>query len=142
VETWFLVSAAGKAVGGVACKRGYLYPRRAMRSVEWSGTVVPCSIGGQCARWCGVETLFFASAVDNALGGLAWKRGTFNPRRAMRSVECRGNPFPCNRGGQYDRCSGVETWFLVSPEGNAFGGVAWKSVSFIRGRHSFGGVLW
>jgi len=82
VETWFLVSAEGNAFGGVAWKRGSLYPRRAMSSVEWRGNVVRCIRGGQCLRWSGVETWFVVSAEGNEFGGVAWKRGSLYPRSA------------------------------------------------------------
>ena len=44
----------------------------------------------------------------------------------MRSAEWRGIVVPCILGGQCVRWSGVKTCFLVSVEGNALGGVAWK----------------
>jgi len=84
-----------------------------MRSVDWRGNVLPCINGGQIARWSGMETWFLASAEGNALGGVAWSRVSLYPRKAMLSVDCRGNVLPCISGGQFARYSGVETWFLV-----------------------------
>ena len=52
---------------------------------------MPCIRGGQ---WNGVETWFVVSAEGN---GMAWKRGSLYPRRAMRSVEWRGNVVPAFR---------------------------------------------
>ena len=69
---------------------------------------MPCIRGGQ---WNGVETWFVVSAEGN---GMAWKRDSLYPWRAMRSVEWRGNVVPCIRGGQCVQWSGVETWFLPS----------------------------
>jgi len=71
-----------------------------VRSVEWRENVVPCIRGGECLRWSGVETWFVVSAEGNEFGGVAWKRGSLNPRRGMPSVEWRGNVVRCIRGGQ------------------------------------------
>jgi len=105
-----------------------------MRSVEWRGNVVHCIRGGQYFQWNGVETWFVLSAEGNALGGMAWKRGSFYPRRAM---------VRCIRAGQCGRWNGVKMWFVVSAEGNAFTGVAWKrnllyprSVAFAGHKHT------
>ena len=80
-----------------------LYPRRAMRSVEWRGNVVRCIRGRQCVRWNGVETWFLASVGRclrraHAYSQMAQKRNALYLRRAMRSVEWRGNVVPCIRG--------------------------------------------
>jgi len=74
----------------------------------------------------GVETCSLLSAEGNAFGGLAGKRVSLYPRRAIHSVEWRGNVFPCIRGGQCSRWRSVETCFLVYAEGNVLCGVAWK----------------
>ena len=142
MESWFLFYAVGNALGG------------------WCGNVIPSIRGGQFARWSGVETCFLVTAKGNAHSGVEWKRVSLYPRRAMRSVEWRGNVLPCIRGGHCARWSGVETWFSVTAEGNAQGGVAWKLGSFIRGGqcsrwrdvencfllstegNAFGGVAW
>jgi len=154
VETCSFLSAEGNAFGGVAWKRVSLYPRRAIRSVEWRRNVFPCIRGGQCARCRSVETCFLVSAEGNVLGGVAWKRGPLYPRRAMRSgvawkrgtlypqrsklsVEWRGNMVPCSHGAHCARWGGVETWYFVSREGNALGGVAWKRGSFYPRRAMF-----
>jgi hypothetical protein len=76
-------------------KRNALYPRRAMRSVEWRGTVVPCIRGGQCGQWSRVETWFVVSAEGN---GMAWKRGSLYPRsgafrRQMREMRWHVVPY-------------------------------------------------
>jgi len=73
---WLLVSVMGNA------------------SVDWCGNVDPCKRGRQCARLSGVDTCFLVSAEDNALCGVAWKRGYLYPLKAMRSVEWRGNVVP------------------------------------------------
>jgi hypothetical protein len=97
-----------------------------MRSVEWRRNVVRCTRGGQCVRWSDVETWSVVSAEGNAFGGMAWKRGSLYLQRAMRSVEWCGNVVRCIRGGKWVRWSDAETWFVVSAEGKAFGGMAWK----------------
>ena len=140
--TWFLVSEEGNDLRAVTWKRVCLIPRRAMRTVEWRGNVLSCIRGRQCVRWSVVVTWFLEIAEDNVLVGVAWrrvslyprktmrtvvacKRGSFHTRKAIRSVVWRGNVFPCTRGRQCVQRNGVETWFLVSAQGNAFGGVAW-----------------
>jgi len=129
VEIWFFVTGEVNAHGRVEWKRVFLHPRKAMRSVECSGNVVPGIRGGQSARWSGVENCFLLSAEDNAfgrvackrgsfitegnaIGGVVWKRISLYSQKAMRSVVWRGNVFPCIRGGQCARCCSVETWFL------------------------------
>jgi len=97
-----------------------------MRSVEWRRNIVPCMRERQCAPWSGVETCLFLSAECNALRGVTWKRGSLHPRRVMSSVEWRVTEFPCIRGELGAWWRGVETWFLVSTEGNALGEVAWN----------------
>jgi len=81
METWFLVSAEGNALG----------------IVVWN--VSPFTRGGQCIRWNGMETWFFVPAEGNPLGVVAWKCDSLYPRRAMLSVEGSGKVFPCIRGG-------------------------------------------
>jgi len=49
---------------------------------------------------------------------------------AMRSVVWRENLFPYIRGGHCAGWSGMETFILLSSEGNAFDGVAWNRGSF------------
>ena len=150
METWFLLCAESNALGAVAWKRGSFYTQRQMLSVEKRGNVpfyprrARFSVrGGQDDRLNGVESWFLFSADGNALGGwhgnvflisaegnlfggVAWKRVSLYPRRVIRSVEWRGNVFPCIRGGQCAPWICVETWFLVSAKGNALGIVVWK----------------
>ena len=123
VETWFIVSAEGNAFGGMMWKRGSLHPRSVafaghMHTVRWRRNVIPCIRGGQCVRWNGVETRFFASAERclrraHARSQMAQKRNALYPRRAMRSVEWRGNVVPCIRGalppdGKCEKYDGAE----------------------------------
>jgi len=84
-------------------KRNALYPRTAMRSVEWRGNVVHCIRGRQCVRWNGVETWFLVSVERcirraHAYSQMAQKRNGLYPRSAMLSVEWRGNVIPFIRG--------------------------------------------
>ena len=83
-----------------------------MRSLVWCGNVFPCTSGRQCARWCGLETYFLVSAEGNALGVVAWKRGSFSTRRAIRPFEWRRIVVPFLCGGQCAR------------------GLVWKRVPF------------
>jgi len=71
-----------------------------------------------------VETWCLISAEGNALGIVVWK------------------VFPCTRGEQCARSSGVETWFLVSTKGNALGEVAWKRGSLYPRRAMRTVVAW
>jgi len=99
----FRCTEEGNAFGAMAWNRGSLYPGREMRSGVWRGYVDPCNRGGQCARRCGVETYFLGSAKGNAQGVVAWKRGSFCKRRAIRSVKWRGIVVPFLSGGQCAR---------------------------------------
>ena len=114
VERWFLLFAEGNALSEFAWKRVSLYPRWTKLSVDWHGNVVPCIRGGQCSPWIGVKTCFPVSVKGNALGVLAWKLGSLYPRRAMRSVEWRGNVVPCIRGGHCSWNCGVESVSLYA----------------------------
>jgi len=100
VETCFLVPSEGNEFGEMAWIRGSLYPLRAMRSVVWRGNVFPFLRGAQYDRLNGMESWFLFYAEGNALGGVVWKRVPFYPRRAIRSVEWRGNVFQCTLGRQ------------------------------------------
>ena len=125
MEKCFLASAEGNVSGGGAWKRGSLYPWWAMLSVEWRNNVYPCISGRQLDRWSGMEKWFLTSAESNALGGVAWIRVSLYPRRAMRSVEWRGNAVAlCAEGNSLGVVAWM--WFLVCAQGNALGGVTWK----------------